>query len=243
MADSGMSESERHRLLLEKYTELASLAGGLAHEIKNPLSTLSLNLQLLAEDFGQPESQRERRALQKIETLQRECKRLETILDDFLRFARVSDLAFEPTSVNRIVEEVIEFFAPQVTQSNAVLRTDLRPDLPPVRIDRDSFKQALLNLLLNGLQAMTGGGELIVRTRAEQGRVCVDVIDTGPGIPADAADKIFKPFFSTRKGGSGLGLPTTRRIIEAHQGELAVASEPGKGTSFTIRLPAAESAP
>lgn len=240
MSATDTPDDARHRWLLEQYTELASLAGGLAHEIKNPLSTLSLNLQLLAEDFGEPESQRDRRALQKIETLQRECKRLEVILDDFLSYARVCDLSFEPMSVNKIIEEVTEFFEPRVAQSNVVLRCDLRPDLPLVRLDRDTFKQALLNLLLNGLQSMKTPGEMIVRTRAEDGCVYVDVIDTGPGIAPEHLDKIFKPFFSTRKGGSGLGLPTTKRIVEAHQGHLTVESEAGKGTAFTIRLPVAE---
>jgi signal transduction histidine kinase len=230
----------RHEQLLEQYTEIASLAGGLAHEIKNPLSTLNLNLQLLAEDFREPQSQNERRALQKIERLQQECRRLEQILDDFLRFARVCDLRLEPTDLNTVVREMIELHDPQALASGILMRTNLRDGLPPVRIDTDFFKQAILNLLLNATQAMPSGGELILITRADGRFVFVDVIDTGPGMSAETVQKIFKPFFSTRKGGTGLGLPTTKKIVEAHGGRLAVSTELGKGTAFTIQLPIAD---
>jgi two-component system sensor histidine kinase HydH len=230
-------EDERNRRLVEQYTEIASLAGGLAHEIKNPLSTLNLNLQLLAEDFKQPESQSERRALQKIETLQKQCNRLEEILNDFLRYARIIELKLEESDVNAIVREMIEFQGPQAQAANTVLRDDLPEPLPPVKLDKDLFKQALLNLLLNAQNAMPKGGELIVRTRADDSSVYIDVIDTGVGIAPDALDKIFKPFFSTRPGGSGLGLPTTKKIVEGHHGRLLVESEQGKGTAFTIQLP------
>ena len=230
-------QDERHRQLIEQYTEIASLAGGLAHEIKNPLSTLNLNLQLLAEDFSDPKTQLQRRAVQRIDTLQKQCRRLEEILDDFLRFARVTDLKFEKTDLNAVVREMIEFQTPQAQVDGVVMRDDLREPLPLVRLDKNLFEEALLNLLLNAHHAMPRGGELILKTHADEHSVYLDVIDTGTGIPADALDRIFKPFFSTRKGGSGLGLPTTKKIVEAHYGRLLVESETGKGTAFTIQLP------
>ena len=236
-------EDERHRWLLEQYTEIASLAGGLAHEIRNPLSTLSLNLQLLAEDFQNPQSQVERRALQKIETLQRECRRLEEILSDFLRFARVSDLTVAPADINALLQEMIDFHAPKAQAMQVLVRHDLPPAIPQVQLDIDLFKQAFLNLFLNALQAMPNGGEMIVRTRCDGKNVLINVIDTGPGMSRETMAKIFKPFFSTRPSGSGLGLPTTKKIIEAHQGKLLVDSEPGKGTAFTIVLPVATAKP
>lgn len=228
---------DRHQQLIERYTEIASLAGGLAHEIKNPLSTLNLNLQLLCEDFGEPQSQKERRALQKIELLQKECHRLEQILDDFLRFARVAELRLEWTDVNTIVRELLELHSPQAQASRVLLRSNLPEDLPRVLLDKDFIRQALLNLLLNATQAMPEGGELIVTTRQTDQCVCIDVIDTGVGMTPETQAKIYRPFFSTRKGGTGLGLPTTRKIIEAHHGRLQLATEPGKGTAFTIELP------
>lgn len=227
---------DRHQQLIERYTEIASLAGGLAHEIKNPLSTLNLNLQLLCEDFGEPQSQKERRALQKIELLQKECHRLEQILDDFLRFARVAELRLEWTDVNTIVRELLELHSPQAQASRVLLRSNLPEDLPRVLLDKDFIRQALLNLLLNATQAMPEGGELIVTTRQTDQCVCIDVIDTGVGMTPETQAKIYRPFFSTRKGGTGLGLPTTRKIIEAHHGRLQLATEPGKGTAFTIEL-------
>jgi signal transduction histidine kinase len=239
-SEPAVREDARHQWLLEQYTELASLAGGLAHEIKNPLSTLNLNLQLLAEDFEGAESQKERRAFQKIQTLQRECQRLEDILNDFLRFARVSDLSLEPTDVSQVVQELIDFEGPHAEASGIVLRENLPSGLPPVLLDRDFFKQALLNLMLNAQQAMPNGGELMLKTHADDHHVCVDVIDTGVGMSPETLDKIFRPFYSTRKGGSGLGLSTTKKIVEAHHGRLLVKSDVGKGTAFTIQLPTAD---
>ena len=235
--ENASARDERHQWLMEKYTEIASLAGGLAHEIKNPLSTLSLNLQLLAEDFAQPQSQNERRALRKIEILQTECRRLEEILNNFLRFARVADLHLHPTDVNQLIRELIEFHSMQAERAGIVLRDDLPSSLPEPRLDRDLFKQALQNLILNAQHAMPEGGELIFKSHADERHIYIDVIDTGHGIPPENLEKIFKPFYSTRTGGNGLGLPTTRKIIEAHGGQLLVESEVGKGTAFTIRLP------
>ena len=225
--------------LEQRYTELAALAGGLAHEIRNPLSTLNLNLQLLAEDFAQAEEPRERRAHQKIARLHKVVQQLERLLNDFLRFARVGRLEGVPSDLSALARDLIEFFAPQAEATGVVVRDETRDGLPAVRADRDLLKQALLNLLLNAHAAMPKGGELIVRTRADGGDVCLDVIDTGVGMSAETQGKIFTPFFSTRPGGSGLGLPTAQRIVEAHGGTLAAASAVGTGTAFTIRLPAA----
>src|SRR5207244_642978 len=112
------------------------------------------------------------------------------------------------------------------------------PDLPPVSLDRELFEQALLNLMLNAEQAMPEGGRLTMIGRAEDGWVCLDVIDTGHGMTADVRAKLFRPFHTTKQNGNGLGLPTTRKIVLAHGGTIDVQSEPGRGTKFTIRLPA-----
>jgi signal transduction histidine kinase len=225
-----------------QYAELAELAGGFIHEIKNHLSTLGLNLQLLAEDFAEPQTQRERRALDRVTRLQAECQRLVDVSNDFLRFARVKDLDLKPTDLAGVVEELVDFFGPMAKTGAIEVKTFLPADLPPVALDADLFKQALLNLLLNAQQAMPGGGELTVQAARDDGGVRLSLIDTGKGMPPETAAKAFRPFFSTRAGGTGLGLATTRKIVLAHGGAIDVQSEVGRGTKFTIRLPAAAGA-
>jgi two-component system sensor histidine kinase HydH len=221
----------------QQYTELAELAGGFVHDLKNHLSTLRLNLQLLAEDFDKPQSQRERRALERILRLQNECQRLVDVSNEFLRFARVGDLELTPVNLNEVVEELTDFFGPMARASDIEIKSYVPPDLPPLALNRDMFKQALLNLLLNAQQAMPTGGEIALLARAEPNQVVFDLIDTGIGMSQEVVAKAFRPFYSTRSGGTGLGLPTTRKIIEAHGGTLDVQSEVGRGTKFTIHMP------
>jgi signal transduction histidine kinase len=222
-----------------QYAELAELAGGFIHEIKNRVGTLSLNLQLLAEDFENPESQRERRALDRVTRLSGECQKLVDLASDFLRFARVQELASEPTLLDAVVARLVDFLAPTARQSQVEIKWFTSPDLPPVNLDRDLFEQCLLNLMLNAEQAMPEGGTLTLIAQRDDGGVRLDVIDTGCGIPADQLPKLFRPFHTTKTNGHGLGLAIARKIIVAHGGAIDVQSEPGRGTKFTIRLPAA----
>lgn len=233
------AEPDVARRLRAQNAEIAQLAGGLAHEIRNPLSTLSLNLDLLAEDFQEPETPRERRAGARIERLKHEARRLQDILENFLRFARVQDIRPAPTDLNAVVEELCDFYEPQASTRGVVVRTHFAADLPRARLDADAFKQAVLNLMLNAEQAMPDGGDLILTTKRDGDEVVLELVDTGRGIPEDVRGKIFDPFFSTRKGGTGLGLPTTRNIILAHGGSIEVQSVPGRGSRFSIRLPSA----
>jgi signal transduction histidine kinase len=237
-------------MMTDQYAELAELAGSFIHEIKNHLSTLGLNLQLLAEDYQEPQSHRERRALERIQRLQGECGRLVDVANDFLRFARLQELNLAPHHLGEVIEELLDFFGPTAKQSNIEIKCYLPSDLPPVKIDRELFKQALLNLMLNSQQAMAGGGVLTIQgllDRASENSppsgILLMLIDTGKGMSPEVLAKIFRPFFSTKPGGSGLGLPTARKIIEAHQGRIEAQSEPGRGTKFTIRLPAEILAP
>lgn len=224
------------------YAELAELAGGFIHEIKNHLSTLGLNLQLLAEDFQDPQNQRERRASQRVQKLQGECQRLVEVANDFLRFARLRDFNLKADSLVKVVEEVLDFFTPTARAAHVEIKVFIPPDLPPTLLDRELFKQALLNLMLNAEQAMPGGGEITLQAVREADMVSLNVIDTGAGMSPEVSAKVFEPFYSTKSGGSGLGLPTTRKIIEGHHGSIEVQSEKGKGTKFTIRLPIASRA-
>src|SRR5947209_13475958 len=193
----------------QQYAELAELAGGFIHEIKNHLSTLGLNLQLLAEDFHEPQTPRERRALERVQRLEAECQRLVDVANDFLRFARVNELETVPTDLAGVVEELVDFFGPMARAHAVEIKCYVPAGLPPVALDRDLFKQALLNLLLNAQQAMPEGGEITFQAAPEPGGVCLSLIDTGKGMPPEAVAKAFRPFYSTRPGGTGLGLPTT----------------------------------
>ena len=238
--------ADQAQRLRDQYAEIAQLAGGLAHEIRNPLSTMRLTLDLLAEDFRGAESDRDRRALQKIDRVRKESHRLEGLLEDFLRLVRVGGLDLKPTDLNAVVEDVRDFCEPQSLAQGIVTRIQLDPELPPVPLHVDSFKQAMLNLIRNAQNAMPSGGELILRTRRrpdDPGGARLDVIDTGVGIPPEDRPRVFDAFFSTRARGTGLGLPMTRRIVEAHGGTIELDSEPGKGTQFSLLLPAASPPP
>ncbi len=234
MSEDFNSENKR---LIDRYTEIARLAGGLAHEIKNPLSTIRLNMELLGEDFAEPQNQQERRALRKIEVVDRECQRLQDLLDDFLNFAKVRQLNREPTNLNDQVQRLLDFIRPKAEEDGIEIIAYLASDLPTVLIDREVLQGALLNLVLNAQQAIENGGQLVARTYATPDGVALELIDTGCGIEPDACAKIFDAFFSTKSGGSGLGLPTTKKIIEAHGGSISVQSELGHGTRFKIKLP------
>jgi len=226
----------------ERLAHVGQLAGGLAHEIKNPLSTVNINLQLLEEDWAHDDTPEGRRLRSKIEVLRREVHRLEEILSDFLRFAKEPELQFTICDVNELVGEVLDFVGPEAQAQGVQIRRGFSPDLPQCALDVDLMKQALLNLIINAQQAMPEGGELMVRTALAQDGVQIRVIDTGIGIPPEELDRVFQVYYSTKKSGTGLGLPTARRIIEDHGGELRVESEVGKGTSFQIVLPQADAA-
>jgi signal transduction histidine kinase len=239
-AEDAADERAVSRRLRQRNLEISQLAGGLAHEIRNPLSTLSLNLDLLAEDFQNPESARDRRVLGRVGRLRDEVRRLNDILDNFLRFARIQDLRLAPTDLNLLIDELCDFYEPQATTQGIVVRVSAARDLPRVIVDADLFKQALLNLMFNAEHALLPeGGELMLSTRREGKRAVLDVTDTGSGMSEEVRARVFDAFYSTRKGGTGLGLPIARKIIEACGGTISVRSEIGKGSQFTIRLPLA----
>lgn len=247
---------ERRAQTAERLAQLGTLTGGLAHEIKNPLSTVGLNVQLLQEDLREldklapadsPIHEGIGRIQRRFDTLMRETRRLREILEDFLRFAGRMKLELAPADVHKALDELIDFFAPQANASQINLRTQFQASPAEVPLDINLFKQAVLNLFLNANHAMTrarkanvphgGCSELIIRTERGGSELLIHVIDTGPGIDEKTLTRIFEPYFSTTKGGTGLGLPTTRRIVEEHGGHITCHSEVGRGTDFTITLP------
>ena len=244
----------------ERLAEIGTMTSGLAHEIKNPLSTIGLNIQLLHEDLDDmtkrlpQDAQTEQelaRTQRRFGSLGRETQRLKDILEDFLRFAGRVKLDPKPTDAHQLIGELIDFFTPQAAEARINLRTQFAAETHNLNLDGPLLKQALLNLMINAVQAMTdardkslphgGATELIIRTANSrelgQETLQIHITDTGPGLTDNAQDKIFQPYFSTKKGGTGLGLPTSRRIAEEHGGHLDVHTESGKGTDFIITLP------
>jgi signal transduction histidine kinase len=241
-------EAERQARDAQRLAELGAMTSGLAHEIKNPLSTVGLNAQLLGESLREadlPEAQRGR-LLRRLESLGREVDRLGGILNDFLQFAGRMKLDPQPHDLVGIVDELSDFFLPQCNQARVTLRTQLPPAPVTARVDLDLFKQALLNLMINAVQAMSDrgdddgrAGELILRVDPGDGEARIHVTDTGPGVAPDRLDSIFHPYVSSKSGGTGLGLPTARRIVEEHGGRLTVHSDQGAGSDFVIHVPVA----
>jgi len=219
---------------------MGTMAAGLAHEVRNPLSTMQINLQLLVEDVRDPKTPVEERTLKRARLLLGEVKRLDSIVGDFLKLVRGYELHPETMDLELLITDLLRF----VEAENARLGIEARfsPD-PAARLvlgDRTLLRTALMNLIVNAQQAMAErGGELLIETRGRDGEVEVDVTDTGAGIPPELQQKIFQPWFSTKQGGTGLGLPVTRRIIEEQGGELRLQSEPGRGTRFTATIPRA----
>ncbi len=244
-----LREAERRARSAERLAEVGAMTGGLAHEIKNPLSTIGLNAQLLAEgldDLQGVDPDARQRLSRRLSSLRREAERLRGILTDFLNFAGEIRLDLAPADLNRVIEELSDFFLPQAQQQGVHLRTELSAEPLMGMVDAAHLKQAVLNLMLNAVQAMSQNApgtpkELILRTCSEAvpgGGAFnqLHVIDTGPGIQATVMSKLFTPYFTTKSGGTGLGLPTTRRLIEAHHGKIDVHTEAGRGTDFVITL-------
>lgn len=236
LRDAREEERRRARQDEEQNALVGTIAGGLAHEIRNPLSTLRMNLQLLREDWDNPITEREQKGRRKIDVLLRETERLENVLSDFLRFAAGRELRREKTDLNQLARELLDFLAPRAGQAKIRIRQELDPRLPPVDVDANLIRQALLNLLINAQEAMPTGGEITLRTAENGSHVKVSVADNGPGVPPDLRDRIFTPYFSTKPGGIGLGLPMVQKIVKQHEGAIEVGNGPAGGAVFTICL-------
>ena len=232
-----MNETPREEQLRQQVSEIAGLAGGLAHEVRNPLSTIRLNLELLFEDVNQLEGPIGQRIARKLKTVQGECQHLEEILEAFLEFARAGELSTQEHELNQVLSSILEFWQPEADRQGIEIRPHLPSDLPAVQIDRRLLRQAIVNLIKNAQQAMPDGGMIELQTYQKENRVYLEIIDTGCGMSAESCEKMFQVFFSTKADGNGLGLPTARKIIEAHHGTIHCESELGRGTKFTITLP------
>lgn len=230
-------EERQARIRTGRLAELGGLLAGFAHEIRNPLSTISLNLQLVLEDFKDPETPRDKRTHKRVATVEAEVRRLQRILEEFLNFARAPEPKLEPVDLDQRLSAVVDFHAVALHERGVSLRF-YPGNVGILPLDWNHLQAAVVNLLRNAGDATPKGGEVLVSSQRDGDFVLVRVTDTGAGIPAELQSRIFDPYFSTKKTGTGLGLPTVRRVVEEHGGTLTFSSEVGKGTQFTLRLPA-----
>lgn len=238
-------EKLHHRQLAraDRLASLGEMAAGIAHEIKNPLAGIYGAAQILSKEF--PETDPRRAIVGEMMGL---VKRLDGTIRDLLNFARYTEPQFSKANVNEVIDKVL-FLVQQIPEGKrARIVRDYDPAMPEIEMDQEQIKQVFLNLVLNALQAKPEGVTLTIRTRADvpagfaeirpRARfVTARVEDDGPGIPPERLGKVFQPFFTTKEGGTGLGLSMTRKILDLHDGLITVESEPGKGAAFTVFLP------
>jgi len=225
----------------ESLASLTTLAASVAHEIKNPLGSIGIHIQLIQKALRQNQCLDEETAGRYLEIITEEIERLNGIVVDFLFAVRPMDTHMSRGNINKVVQEIIEFIQYEVSESGIKLEKTLCSNLPKVDIDEKYMKQALINIIKNGLAAMEPEGVLSVSTREDRGFVHIDIADTGIGMDDEQMAKIFEPYYTTKEFGSGLGLTVVYKVIKEHGGEITVNSKPGEGTVFTLSLPVPDS--
>ncbi len=222
---------------VDRFATIGELAAGIAHEIKNPIAGIGGAIQILMEDFPLHDHRREI-----FEEILKQIDRIDRDVKDLLSYARTAKPTLSEEDINHVIQQAIFLIRDRAAQQNVEVITELDESLPEIEIDEKQIQQVLVNLGLNGIQAMPDGGTLkfssAMISRNDGNRfVEIQVSDTGRGIPSQTMAKIFTPFFTTRHTGTGLGLPISQKIIHQHQGKIEVQSSPEEGTRFTIRLP------
>ncbi len=213
---------------------ISRITGGVAHEIKNPLNAISLRLDLLRARLGEPEEE----LMAEIDILSNEVRRLDRVVKTFLDFSRPVDVKLTEVDLVAIAREVAELTTPQARLANIQVWFEDSAETAPIRGDSDMLKQAILNLVLNAIEAMKNGGNLWLRVSRDGNAVVLNVSDDGPGIPSDARDKVFQLYFTTKLRGSGIGLAMTYRAVQLHNGTINFSTETGRGTAFQMTFPA-----
>jgi len=219
----------------ERLSALGNLAATVAHEIRNPLNAISMGLQRLKVEFRPTEDQEQYSRV--TELMLGEVHRLNSIVEQFLSLARPLEIKPEALRVQDVLNELATLVGGEAQQSKVQIRVVAPLTLPPLKADREYLRQTLLNLILNGLQAMPEGGTLTLKANSSNGNFLISITDTGVGIAPENRRRIFEPYFTTKAKGSGLGLAIARRIIEAHGGKITVSGEADHGCCFQIALP------
>ncbi len=234
-----ITERKRAESRLRRSESLASMttmAAGVAHEIKNPLASIGIHLQLLRKAFERNGELTLRDASRYINVIDEEINRLNGIVVDFLFAVRPMDVHLRLQNLNRLLGELCDFVRPEYEAHGMSVQQDFG-SIPKVQLDENLMKQALLNIINNAMSAMDAGGVLTVTTRLDGNHVLIKIVDTGQGIPEDTLGKIFEPYFTTKAAGTGLGLTVVYKVVKEHEGDISVASKVGEGTCFTISLP------
>ncbi|HEY0723098.1 MAG TPA: ATP-binding protein [Pyrinomonadaceae bacterium] len=219
----------------ERLSDLGNMAAAVAHEIRNPLNSISMGLQRLKLEF-KPSDEREDYS-RLTELMLGEVHRLNSLVEQFLALAHPVEIKAEALPLAEILKELAALQGSQARESNVQIEVIAAPNMPPLMADPAHLTQVLLNLMLNGLQAMPDGGTLTVEAKTMNNHFLIAVADTGTGISPENLQRIFEPYFTTKMKGTGLGLAISRRIIEAHGGTLTVTSQLGQGSRFEISLP------
>jgi signal transduction histidine kinase len=219
----------------DRLAAISKISGGVAHEVKNPLNAILLHVEVARAKLGRGDSD----VAPEMDIISREILRLDRVVRTFLDFSRPVELKLDNIPVHTLVGEIVDLAKPQAASAN--IRVDMRQEAEgvDVRVDKDLLKQAVLNVVVNAMQAMPNGGELRFDSSVKGDTAEIRVSDTGGGIPQELRDKIFRLYFSTKNKGSGIGLAMAFRIVQLHDGTIDFTSEPGKGTTFLIRLPIA----
>jgi signal transduction histidine kinase len=225
----------RELLTADRLAAISRISSGVAHEVKNPLNAMLLHVEVARAKLARGDGD----VGQQMEIIAREILRLDRVVRTFLDFTRPVELKVETVSMQVLVQEITDLARPQAAAAG--IRVAVREEVEgvEVRVDRDLFKQAVLNIVVNAMQAMPQGGELRFEATSGKAGAELRISDTGSGIPEELREKIFSLYFSTKKEGSGIGLAMTYRIVQLHDGTIDFTSEPGKGTTFLIRLPIA----
>ncbi|XXF80330.1 ATP-binding protein [Myxococcaceae bacterium GXIMD 01537] len=226
----------------EQLAAVGRLSAQVAHEVRNPLSSIGLNVELLQDAFArarfdsEPEGRESRELL---DAVTREVDRLAEVTEQYLRMARPPNPTLVPENITEVLDGVLAFSREEMERARVEMARDFAPDTPSVLADEGQLRQVFLNLLRNAREAMPGGGRLTVSTREAGREVEIRIGDTGQGMADAVRERIFEPFFSTKEGGTGLGLSVSQQILQAHGGSLSCTSSPGEGTTFVLRLPRA----
>ncbi len=225
----------------ESLASLTTLAAGVAHEIKNPLGSIGIHIQLIQKALNLHGCLEKETADRYLDVINEEIERLNGIVVDFLFAVRPMDTDMKRSDLNKVIRSLVEFVKYEAAESNVQVKTEFAANICKVEIDEKYIKQALINIIKNGIAAMEEGGTLTLSTWENSGYVHVDITDTGVGISEEKVAKIFEPYYTTKEFGSGLGLTVVYKVVREHGGEISVQSKEGRGTTFTISLPVPES--
>lgn len=219
-------------LLADRLASLGQLSAAIVHEVRNPLASIKGAVEALESEISDRHPKREF-----LDAIHHEIDRLNRLVSEFLHFARPRQPELMPVRPNDVVRSVVTLVAKEATRSRVQVTVQLDDRLPEVIMDGEQIKQALLNLVLNGIQAMKEGGPLEIVTKQRDNKLIIGVRDQGLGIPGDVRDRIFDPFVTTKEGGTGLGLAIAYRLVKQHKGEIRAGDAPGGGSVFEIQLP------